>query len=132
MTADLNLLQLLAGVPADGAAYDWRDEAQCAQTDPEAFFPDKGGSTREAKMVCATCPVLQECLEWAIQTGETFGVWGGLTERERRAYARQHGLAFGSRRLPSADRDFEDYDDLDGLQDSDEAGDLEPPDQVAA
>ena len=129
MTADLNLLQLLAGVPTDGAAYDWRDEAQCAQTDPEAFFPEKGGSTRDAKAVCANCPVRQQCLDWAIETGETFGVWGGLSERERRAYAKLNNQSFGSRRLPSADRDFEDYD---GLEDSDEADDLQLPDKAAA
>jgi WhiB family transcriptional regulator, redox-sensing transcriptional regulator len=62
----------------------WAGEALCAQTDPEIFFPDKGGSTREAKAVCARCPVAAECLEYALATSERFGIWGGLSERERR------------------------------------------------
>ncbi len=63
----------------------WVDEALCAQTDPEAFFPDKGGSTRVAKATCAKCFVQAECLDWALTTNERFGIWGGLSERERRA-----------------------------------------------
>lgn len=63
---------------------DWQKNALCAQTDPEAFFPDKGGSTREAKRVCAACPVSAECLHYAIDNDERFGIWGGLSERERR------------------------------------------------
>ena len=62
----------------------WVDDALCAQTDPEAFFPEKGGSTREAKATCAQCFVQAECLDWALTTNERFGVWGGLSERERR------------------------------------------------
>ncbi len=62
----------------------WQDRALCAQTDPEAFFPEKGGSTREAKKVCLTCEVRQECLEAALDNDERFGIWGGLSERERR------------------------------------------------
>ena len=62
----------------------WADQALCAQTDPEAFFPEKGGSTREAKAVCAACFVQAECLDWALTTNERFGIWGGLSERERR------------------------------------------------
>ncbi len=63
---------------------DWQVDGVCAQTDPEAFFPDKGGSTREAKKVCSSCPVRAECLEHALTRGERFGIWGGLSERERR------------------------------------------------
>lgn len=62
----------------------WMDKALCAQTDPEAFYPEKGGSTREAKRVCATCLVATECLDWALTNDESFGIWGGLSERERR------------------------------------------------
>ena len=62
----------------------WQDQAVCAQTDPEAFFPEKGGSTREAKRVCRSCPVRAECLEYALANDERFGIWGGLSERERR------------------------------------------------
>ena len=63
----------------------WADQALCAQTDPEAFFPEKGGSTRVAKATCAKCFVQAECLDWALTTHEGFGIWGGLSERERRA-----------------------------------------------
>ena len=62
----------------------WQERALCAQTDPEAFFPEKGGSTREAKKVCLSCDVRVECLEYALQCDERFGIWGGLSERERR------------------------------------------------
>jgi WhiB family redox-sensing transcriptional regulator len=62
----------------------WRQEALCAETDPEAFFPEKGGSTREAKRVCVGCPVRMQCLEYALDNDERFGIWGGLSERERR------------------------------------------------
>ena len=62
----------------------WQVEALCAQTDPEAFFPEKGGSTRDAKKVCGSCTVRSECLEYALSNDERFGIWGGLSERERR------------------------------------------------
>ena len=62
----------------------WRLDALCAETDPEAFFPEKGGSTREAKRVCTGCAVRAECLEFALTNDERFGIWGGLSERERR------------------------------------------------
>ena len=63
---------------------EWRLDALCAETDPEAFFPEKGGSTREAKRVCTGCAVRAECLESALTNDERFGIWGGLSERERR------------------------------------------------
>ncbi len=66
---------------------DWQENALCAQTDPEAFFPEKGGSTREAKRICAGCEVRAECLEYALSNDERFGIWGGLSERERSACA---------------------------------------------
>ena len=69
---------------ADDGAFAWQAEALCAQTDPEAFFPEKGGSTRDAKRVCQGCTVRGECLEYALAHDERFGIWGGLSERERR------------------------------------------------
>lgn len=63
----------------------WHDDSLCSQTDPDAFYPDKGESTKDAKRVCAACPAQQLCLEWALDNGERFGVWGGKSERERRA-----------------------------------------------
>ena len=74
-------LYLLEGEPEDAG---WQERGLCAQTDPEAFFPEKGGSTREAKKVCLTCDVRQDCLEYALENDERFGIWGGLSERERR------------------------------------------------
>ncbi len=63
---------------------EWQAGALCAQVDPEAFFPEQGGSTREAKKVCLACEVRSECLDYALKHDERFGVWGGLSERERR------------------------------------------------
>ena len=61
----------------EGGALSWQERALCAQTDPEAFFPEKGGSTREAKKVCLACDVRGECLEYALANDERFGIWGG-------------------------------------------------------
>ena len=71
----------------------WQERALCAQTDPEAFFPEKGGSTREAKRVCLSCDVRAECLDYALGKDERFGIWGGLSERERRRLRRQRAQA---------------------------------------
>lgn len=67
----------------------WQSDALCAQTNPEAFFPEKGGSTRDAKKICASCEVRAECLEYALHNDERFGIWGGLSERERRKLRKQ-------------------------------------------
>lgn len=74
---------------SDVEAMAWQARALCAQTDPEAFFPEKGGSTREAKRVCLSCEVRVECLEYALEQDERFGIWGGLSERERRRLKRK-------------------------------------------
>lgn len=70
------------------------DLSLCAQTDPEVFYPEKGGSPRDAKKICLSCEVRAECLEYALAHDERFGVWGGLTETERRplhrAYVKAH------------------------------------------
>lgn len=71
----------------------WKALAVCAQTDPEAFFPDKGGSTKEAKKICQGCEVISECLNSALKNDERFGVWGGLSERERRQLKRRNSAA---------------------------------------
>ena len=86
--AELTLLDL-AGQDSDEAELSWQERALCAQTDPEAFFPEKGGSTREAKKVCVSCEVRAECLEYALENDERFGIWGGLSERERRKLKRR-------------------------------------------
>jgi len=72
---------LLGGVDEE---LGWQERALCAETDPESFFPEKGGSTREAKRVCTACEVRAECLEYALAHDERFGIWGGMSERERR------------------------------------------------
>ncbi|GAA1647747.1 WhiB family transcriptional regulator [Microbacterium flavum] len=70
-------------------ALGWQADALCAQTDPEAFFPEKGGSTRDAKRICTSCDVRDQCLEYALKNDERFGIWGGLSERERRKVKRR-------------------------------------------
>lgn len=74
---------------ADENTLAWQTDALCSQTDPEAFFPEKGGSTRDAKRICTSCDVKSECLEYALQNDERFGIWGGLSERERRKLKRR-------------------------------------------
>ncbi|MFR9806340.1 WhiB family transcriptional regulator [Pseudonocardia sp. RS010] len=86
----LRLIDTLVDGQDDGEQ-DWQERALCAQTDPEAFFPEKGGSTREAKRICAGCEVRAECLEYALAQDERFGIWGGLSERERRRLRRAVG-----------------------------------------
>ncbi|MFD7667788.1 WhiB family transcriptional regulator [Streptomyces sp. NPDC059788] len=73
---------------------DWRDHAVCRETDPELFFPtDKRGRAllqiEQAKTVCNGCPVRERCLQWALETGQEDGIWGGLSEDERRAMRRR-------------------------------------------
>lgn len=71
---------------------EWIADAPCSQADPELFFPDAHESraiVALAKQVCAACPVRQECLEWALDRGEKFGIYGGLTSTQRRKVLRQ-------------------------------------------
>ncbi|MFG2976249.1 WhiB family transcriptional regulator [Streptomyces sp. NPDC048331] len=56
----------------------------CAQTDPEEFYPEKGGSTVAAKATCLACEVRPDCLDFALTNREQYGIWGGTSERERR------------------------------------------------
>ena len=80
-----NAVQSYDRIPLEDAEeIGWQEKALCAETDPDAFFPEKGGSTREAKKVCMGCEVRVECLDYALENDERFGIWGGLSERERR------------------------------------------------
>ena len=88
MLGDAELLNLERG---------WQDQANRLGVDPDLFFPERGASTREAKEVCKGCIVRGECLEYALANGEKFGIWGGLSERERRRLRRQR--AQDSRRI---------------------------------
>lgn len=69
----------------------WQDYGNCRGADSDLFFPDRGASTRRAKQICAECEVRIECLNYAIDNGEKFGIWGGLSERERRRVRRSRG-----------------------------------------
>jgi len=87
----------------------WQDFAACAEADPEAFFPEKGGSTRDAKKVCASCFVRSDCLAYALEQDERFGVWGGLSERQRRRLHERKQyvpapVAVSSKRCPSCEQ----------------------------
>ncbi len=70
----------------------WQDYANCRGADADLFFPERGASTRKAKAICAACQVQAECLEFAITESEKFGIWGGLSERERRKIRKQRAL----------------------------------------
>ncbi len=78
---------------ADNGGNRWQERANCLGVDPDLFFPERGASTREAKSVCKSCEVRLECLEYALSHGEKFGIWGGLSERERRRVRRERALA---------------------------------------
>ena len=67
----------------------WRQYARCLGADPELFYPTTDEAAEEARAICTVCPVREPCLEYAITAREKQGVWGGLTERERRALLRQ-------------------------------------------
>lgn len=78
----------------------WRNRAACRDEDPDLFFPigTSGPAlvqTEQAKAVCRRCPVREQCLEWALETGQSIGVWGGTSETERRALKRRTGVRLG-------------------------------------
>lgn len=66
-----------------GESQAWRADALCAQTDPEAFTPDVGGTTVPARSICERCEVRAECLEYALANDLRDGIWGGLSSRQR-------------------------------------------------
>ncbi|MGX4688578.1 WhiB family transcriptional regulator [Streptomyces sp. JNUCC 63] len=69
----------------------WQDRALCTQTGADFFFPEPGSSVREAKRICGMCEMRSACLEYALENDERFGVWGGLSEKERQALRRANG-----------------------------------------
>ena len=75
----------------------WQDEANCKGANADLFFPERGASTRTAKGICRECQVQGDCLEFAITTGEKFGIWGGMSERERRRIRRERQIAAARR-----------------------------------
>lgn len=62
----------------------WQDQAACAGHDPDIWFRGRGGSIEEAREICWGCPVRTDCLQYALDNREIFGVWGGLSEKQRR------------------------------------------------
>ncbi|MBA2336901.1 MAG: WhiB family transcriptional regulator [Acidimicrobiia bacterium] len=88
--------QLLEVLGADRLV--WQDLANCRGADPDLFFPERGASTRTAKSICRQCSVRTECLEFAITSSEKFGIWGGLSERERRRIRRERAVAAAAAR----------------------------------
>jgi WhiB family redox-sensing transcriptional regulator len=70
----------------------WQRKANCMGVDPDLFFPERGASTKEAKEVCRGCVVREDCLEYALANGEKFGIWGGMSERERRRIRRRRAM----------------------------------------
>lgn len=71
--------------PVAAADTSWRKDAACRHMDPDVFFADRGASVGPAKTVCAGCPVRAACLDYAMATGQKFGVWGGLPLDQERA-----------------------------------------------
>ncbi len=85
---NMEIAQLLTGDEDRG----WQAKANCMGVDPDLFFPERGASTREAKEVCRGCVVRDNCLEYALENGEKFGIWGGMSERERRRLRRARAI----------------------------------------
>jgi WhiB family transcriptional regulator, redox-sensing transcriptional regulator len=67
----------------------WVSKALCKETDPDALFV-RGAAQRKAAVICRHCPVMQECAAEALDNRVEFGIWGGMTERQRRALLKQH------------------------------------------
>ena len=83
-----DITSLLSGLENRG----WQSRANCMGVDPDLFFPERGASTSEAKEVCRGCVVRDDCLEYALDNGEKFGIWGGMSERERRRLRRARAV----------------------------------------
>lgn len=75
---------------------EWQGQAACRGVDPGIFFTERGQSTAPAKLVCQSCPVREECLDFALENGEKFGIFGGKSERERRVMRRVRNIAAGT------------------------------------
>lgn len=75
----------------------WMEDALCAQTDPDIFYPEKGGSTAPATSVCSSCPVKSECLEYAVTNDIRHGIWGGTSDNDRKRIARERKASRSAR-----------------------------------
>ncbi len=76
----------------------WMEDALCAQTDPDIFYPEKGGSTAPATSVCNGCSVRSECLEYAVTNDIRHGIWGGTSDNDRKRMSRERKVAQGGSR----------------------------------
>jgi WhiB family redox-sensing transcriptional regulator len=83
---------LAIGLPPVEGKPPWQAFALCSEVDPEMFFPELGQPSAPAKKICAGCEVRTECLDYAMDNGELFGIWGGTSERERKAMRRRRRL----------------------------------------
>lgn len=68
---------------------DWRDQAACQGHDPELWFPHESETGQPAKQICGTCPVREQCLTWAIDHKQDYGIWGGLNHNQRKRLAKE-------------------------------------------
>ncbi|HXN61398.1 MAG TPA: WhiB family transcriptional regulator [Acidimicrobiales bacterium] len=75
---------------------DWYDDALCHGLDAELFHPGRGDPVQQVKAVCSECPVREQCLDYALETRQKFGIWGGKSERERRDIRHRRKLAAAS------------------------------------
>ncbi len=93
------IVDLLEALKDGGIDMSWQDFANCRGADPDLFFPERGASTRVAKSICRECTVRDECLEFAIVSSEKFGIWGAMSERERRKIRRDRQITIRRRRV---------------------------------
>lgn len=96
-TTSTNLFHDLWGLGYEEGGLGWLNHALCAETDPDIFFPEKGGSTAPATSVCQNCEVRSECLEYALSNDIRHGIWGGMSDNDRRRASRQRRRAAGER-----------------------------------
>jgi len=96
------LTDLIEALQAEGVDMAWQDFANCRGANPDLFFPERGASTRTAKQICRECGVNDACLEFAIVSSEKFGIWGAMSERERRKIRRERQVAARLRQERSA------------------------------
>lgn len=107
LNRNTSVSDILASLPTPPA---WHIDTPCSQADPECFFPEKGESTANAKRICAGCDVREQCLEWALDNRERFGVFGGLSERERRPLLEQRDTQAATGRRAAIHFDFEEFE----------------------
>jgi WhiB family transcriptional regulator, redox-sensing transcriptional regulator len=79
----------LLQIVVDAAELNWMDQARCGEIGGDEWFPEKGGSTAQAKAICRACEVRAECLEYALEHHEHWGIWGGLSGPQRRRLQRR-------------------------------------------